>query len=144
MAVGSFQNYGVQVIGKCICEIFALPLHDLIFRPHIKRPHHKFSQKGLFPHGKPFQEERSPILLRRRRKRYDALSSYFFPFLKVSYLPFVVQTMVFHTKLPSHCVFKVTHCGYEIFQIILSLKYKIFLLKTIFHYSLKKLQTCSL
>ena len=40
-------------------------------------------------------------------RRHFALSSSLLQFLKVSSLTFVVQTMVFQAKLPSHCVFKV-------------------------------------
>ena len=36
-------------------------------------------------------------------KRHYVLSSYFFPFLKVSSVNFVVQSMTFQAKLPSHC-----------------------------------------
>ena len=40
-------------------------------------------------------------------KRYYDLSSYLFSFLKVLSITFVVQTMTFQAKLPSHCFFKV-------------------------------------
>ena len=55
------------------------------------------------------------------RMKHYALSSYLFPFLKVSSLTFVVQTMVFQAKLPSQCVIKVIQYGYEVFQTVLSL-----------------------
>ena len=57
------------------------------------------------------------------------LSTYLFPFLKVSE-PFVVQTLAFQAELLSDCVFKVTQYDYKIFQTVLSLKYKIISLKT--------------
>ena len=47
------------------------------------------------------------------RIHYD-LSLYLFQFLKVSSLNFVVQTMIFQAKPPSHCYFKVMQYGYEI------------------------------
>ena len=55
-------------------------------------------------------------------RRHYALSLYLFPFLKVSFLTFVVQTMAFQAKLPRHCVFKVMQHGYET---VLSLNCKI-------------------
>ena len=48
-----------------------------------------------------------------------------FPFLKVSSLTFVLQTMVFQAKLPGPCVFKLMQYGYEIFQTVLNLNRKI-------------------
>ena len=57
--------------------------------------------------------------------RHYALSSYLFPFLKVSFLTFVVQTITFQAKLPSHCVFKGIQYGYKTFKIVLSLTCKI-------------------
>ena len=38
---------------------------------------------------------------------FSALSSYLFPFLKVSFLTFVKQIMAFQAKLPTQCNFKV-------------------------------------
>ena len=48
-----------------------------------------------------------------------------FPFLKVSSLTFVFQTMVFQATLPDPCVFKLMQYGYEIFQTVLNLNRKI-------------------
>ena len=45
MAMGNFQIYSVRIIGKSICETFPPPLHDMIIRSHVKRPHQKFFQK---------------------------------------------------------------------------------------------------
>ena len=56
--------------------------------------------------------------------RHYSLSSYLSPFLKVSSLIFVVQTMAFQAKLPSKCVFKVfkvIQYSYEIFQTVFNL-----------------------
>ena len=75
-----------------------------------------------------FMKKKCPNIFKERR--LYALSSYLFPFLKVSSITFVVQTMAFQAKLPSHCVFKVMQYGYEIFQTVLSLSYKIIQLKT--------------
>ena len=47
------------------------------------------------------------------RRRHSTLFSYFFPFLKVSSLTFVVETMTFQPKLPIKYLFKVTQYGYE-------------------------------
>ena len=38
MAGEIFQIYSVQVIGKCICEIFFPSFDDLIINPHVKQP----------------------------------------------------------------------------------------------------------
>ena len=38
MVGGNFEIYSVQITGKCICETFPPPLHDLIIRPHVKQP----------------------------------------------------------------------------------------------------------
>ena len=54
------------------------------------------------------------------RRRHYALSSYLFPFLKVSSQTFVVQTIVFQAKTPSQCVFKFIQYDYEIFQTVLT------------------------
>ena len=106
MAGKNFQIYNVQMIGKCICETPPPPpppLHDLIISLHVNQPHHhKFGQKSLFPYAKFFKEISPPILLRGRI--YYALCSYHFPFLNVSPLSFVVQTMAFQAKLYTHCV----------------------------------------
>ena len=112
MAGKNFQIYSVQIIGKCICETppplprpppLPPPLHDLIISPCVKQPHHhKFAQKSLFPYAKLFKEI-SPLILLRGRIYY-ALCSYLFPFLNVSSLSFVVQTMAFQAKLYTHCV----------------------------------------
>ena len=48
-------------------------------------------------------------------RRHYGLSSNLFPFLKVSCLTFVAQTMAFQAKLPSQRVFKATQYGYETF-----------------------------
>ena len=122
MAEEIFPISSVQIIEKCILESFPPPLHDLIIGSHVKQPHYKLAQKSMFPHAKLFHEKKMPPYFSRRR--FYALS-YLFLFLKVSYITFVVQTMVFQTKLPSHCVFKVMQYGYEIFQTVLSLNYKI-------------------
>ena len=39
MAGENSQIYSVQITGKCICETFPPPLHDLIIGPHVKHPH---------------------------------------------------------------------------------------------------------
>ena len=52
------------------------------------------------------------------RMKHCALSSCLFPFLKVSSLTFVVQTMVFQAKIPSQCVIKVIQYGYKVFQTV--------------------------
>ena len=54
MAGEIFQILTVQIVGKCICETFLLSLQDLIIRPHVKQSPHKFAQKSLFSHEKPF------------------------------------------------------------------------------------------
>ena len=123
MTGGIFRIYNVQFIWKCICQTFPPPLRDLTIRLHVKQLHHKFVQKSLFPHAKLFQEKYPSILLRGRR--YYALSSYFFPFLKVASLTFMVQTMVFQAKVLSHCVFKVIQYGYEIFQTVWKMNFNI-------------------
>ena len=69
------------------------PLHDLIISAHVKK---------FFPHAKHFYKNSSPIICRGERKQY-ALSSYLFPFLKVSSKTFVAQTTTFQAKLPSDC-----------------------------------------
>ena len=46
-------------------------------------------------------------------RRHSSLFSYFFPFLKVSSLTFVVETMTFQPKLPIKYLFKVTQYGYK-------------------------------
>ena len=54
MARENFQIYTVQITGKYIYETFPPSLHDLIIRPHVKQSSHKFAQKSLFLHEKPF------------------------------------------------------------------------------------------
>ena len=46
----------VRITGKRTCETFPPSLHDLIISPHVKHPPppHKFAQKSLLPHAKPF------------------------------------------------------------------------------------------
>ena len=60
-----------------------------------------------------------------RGEEIYASSSYLFQFLTVSSLTSVVQTMACQATLSSHCVSKVLQYGYEIFQNVLSLNYKI-------------------
>ena len=40
--------------------------------------------------------------------------SYIFPFIKVSFLGFLVQNIAFQAKLPRDCAFKAIQYGYEI------------------------------
>ena len=124
MASENSQNCSVQITGKCICETFHLPCMMWSLIPMFNIPH-KFARKRLFLHAKSFKKKvppyfggRTPIWM---RMKHYALSSYLFPFLKVSSLTFVVQTMVFQAKLPSQCVIKVIQYGYEVFQTVLSL-----------------------
>ena len=110
MAGENFQIDSVQITGKCICETFhfSSPLH-LIINLHVKHPPinlpkkvrsamQSFSRKTLTPF---------PYFWRIGSGRHYSFSSYIFPFLKVSSLTFMVQTMTFQAKLPTHCVFNV-------------------------------------
>ena len=98
MAGENFQIYTVQITGKWICETFPPSLHDLIIKSHVKQPltRHKFAQKMFSPWKAFLREKRPPILSEGRR--YYALSSYLFPFLKVSSLISVVQTKAFQSR----------------------------------------------
>ena len=128
MAGESSQIYSVQITGKCIFETFCPPLHDLIISPHLKHHPINLPKKVCSPMQSFFKKKFPPPLYFGGRGgggwRHYALSSYLFPFLKVSSLTFAVQSMVFQAKLPSQCVFKVIQYGYEIFQAVLSLNFK--------------------
>ena len=78
------------------------PLHDNIISPLVKHPSINLPKKSLFSHAKLFYEKSSPILCREERKHY-ALFSCLSSFLKMLSLTFVVKTMTFRAKLPSHC-----------------------------------------
>ena len=106
---------------------FSSALHDLIITSHVKQLPINLPKKVCCP-MQSFFKKKDPLYFRRvgrRGRRYYSLSSYISPFLKVSSLTFVIQTLTFQAKLPSHCVFKVIKYGYEIFQTVLSLNYKI-------------------
>ena len=114
-----------QWLGKILKFIVFKLLENAFVKlfPPLAWPNHKS------PYWKAFLREKSPILGGRGRRHY-ALSSELFPFVKVSSLTFVVQTMAFQANPISHCVFKVTQYGYEIFLTVLSLNCKIMWLKT--------------
>ena len=120
--LGKIFRFSVQIIEKCICETFPPPLHDLIISPHVKQPIIILHKKVCSP----FLRKKYPqTFLFFGGGGHYALSSYLFPFLKVSSLTFVVQTTALQAKLPTHCLFKVIQYGHEIFETILSRNYKI-------------------
>ena len=52
---GEFFRFSDHITGKCICETFSLPLHDMIISHHVKHPSpHKLAQTSLFLHAKIF------------------------------------------------------------------------------------------
>ena len=115
MARKIFYTCTVQITGKCICKTFPPSLHDLIIRPHAKQFPHKFAQKSLFPHEKLSEEKKRP------------LPFFFWGGDTMLYLHMLLwyKLWPFKVKLPSHCVFKVIQCCYEIFQTVVSLNCKI-------------------
>ena len=45
MAGENFQIYSLQITGKCLCETFPPPLHDLTIRPPVKQSPINLSKK---------------------------------------------------------------------------------------------------
>ena len=93
------QIYRVHITGKCICETL-FPLYDLIISTHVKHPpppppHPINLPKKVCCAMQSFLRKKSPILWGVGR-RYYALSTYLFPFLKVC-----GTNYGFQAKLPS-------------------------------------------
>ena len=70
MVAVKFQLCSVQITGKCICEVKKLssphhPWRDLIIRPHVGQPVHKFAQKSLLHHERllAFFGKNPPLIL---------------------------------------------------------------------------------
>ena len=93
-----------------------------IFPISSEQPHYKLAQKSMFPHAQLFHEKKMSQYFQGEETLCFIIIS--FPISK-SFIYNLVQTMAFQAKLPSHCVFKVMQYGYEIFQTVLSLSYKI-------------------
>ena len=102
------------------------PLHDLIISPHVK--HSSINLLKIFYSVMQnfFTKKSSPVLCSGGVGREETLCFIFksFPISKISSLTFVVPTLTFQTKLPSHC-FKAIQYGFEIFKTVLSLNCKI-------------------
>ena len=91
--------------------------YDLIVSPHVKQPPINLPKKVCSSMTRfLFKKKVPPYILWRGGMRHYVLSSYLFPFLKVSSLTFEVQTIVFQAKLPRATVFfKVIQYGHENF-----------------------------
>ena len=93
MAIENFQIYSAHITGKCICETFPCPFHNLIISPYIKHPR-SVCPKKFVALCKGFSKKMFPYTLGER----VTLRFITFPISKVSSLTFAVQTITFQAK----------------------------------------------
>ena len=78
-----------------------LPLHDLVISPYVKHPPLNLPQ-NFVPPCQAFLRKKFPHTWQGEEETL-CLAFITFPIFKSSSLTFVVQTMNFQAKLPSHC-----------------------------------------